>query len=786
MRALDRKLYRDLLGMKGQALAIAMVVAGGVATYILSASTLDSLRRTQARFYAEYRFADAFAQLRRAPESVRERVEAIPGVLLVQSRVTGPATLEMETYRDPVSALIVSIPDGSQPRLNRLHVTSGRLPEARRESEAVVGSAFAEAHGIGPGATLQATIYGRRREITIVGVAVSPEFVFQLQPGAIVPEFKSYGIFWMNRSALEAAFDMDGAFNDLALALERGARADDVVMRLDPILAPYGGLGAHGREDQLSHRYLSEEFRQLETMATMFPVIFLGVAAFLLNVVLTRLMTMQRGQIAILKAFGYTNGPLVAHYLKLTAAIVLVGVAIGIAGGTWMGSAMSRLYMSFYRFPYLDFAVRPAVAATGALVSLAAAMLGTLHAVIKAASEPPAVAMQPAPPGRYRVSLLERLGGRRLSQPARMILRNIERRPLKSALSVLGVAMSVGILVLGGFWSDAVDYMVFAQFRQAQRDDLTVTFIEPVSKRALYSLVSMPGVHYAEPFRSVPARLRFGHRSYRTAVQGLEPEGRLRRLLDADLNRVALPPEGVVITDYLASMLAIAPGDMLTVETLEGAREVRQTPVAGLVSEFVGVSAYMDREALNRLMREGDAISGAYLSADPAALDRVFSELERMPAVAGTSVRSRMLESFYETMAEQMLTFAFFNTVLAATIAIGVVYNTARIALSERSRELASLRVLGYTRGEVAFILLGEVAVLILAAIPVGIWIGYALALLMAASIETDLFRIPLVLTSRTYGFAALVVLLAAAASGLLVRRRLNRLDMVEALKTRE
>ncbi len=786
MRALDRKLYRDLLGMKGQALAIAMVVAGGVATYILSASTLDSLRRTQARFYAEYRFADAFAQLRRAPESVRERVEAIPGVLLVQSRVTGPATLEMETYRDPVSALIVSIPDGSQPRLNRLHVTSGRLPEARRESEAVVGSAFAEAHGIGPGATLQATIYGRRREITIVGVAVSPEFVFQLQPGAIVPEFKSYGIFWMNRSALEAAFDMDGAFNDLALALERGARADDVVMRLDPILAPYGGLGAHGREDQLSHRYLSEEFRQLETMATMFPVIFLGVAAFLLNVVLTRLMTIERGQIAILKAFGYTNGPLVAHYLKLTAAIVLVGVAIGIAGGTWMGSAMSRLYMSFYRFPYLDFAVRPAVAATGALVSLAAAMLGTLHAVIKAASEPPAVAMQPAPPGRYRVSLLERLGGRRLSQPARMILRNIERRPLKSALSVLGVAMSVGILVLGGFWSDAVDYMVFAQFRQAQRDDLTVTFIEPVSKRALYSLVSLPGVHYAEPFRSVPARLRFGHRSYRTAVQGLDPGGRLRRLLDADLNRVALPPEGVVITDYLASMLAIAPGDMLTVETLEGAREVRQTPVAGLVSEFVGVSAYMDREALNRLMREGDAISGAYLSADPAALDRVFSELERMPAVAGTSVRSRMLESFYETMAEQMLTFAFFNTVLAATIAIGVVYNTARIALSERSRELASLRVLGYTRGEVAFILLGEVAVLILAAIPVGIWIGYALALLMAASIETDLFRIPLVLTSRTYGFAALVVLLAAAASGLVVRRKLNRLDMVEALKTRE
>lgn len=786
MRALDRKLFRDLLGMKGQALAISMVVAGGVATYVFSASTLDSLRRTQARFYAEYRFADVFAQMRRAPESVRERVEAIPGVHTVQTRVSGPATLEMEGYRDPVSALIVSIPDGRQPQLNRLHLLAGRLPEPYRENEALVSSAFAEAHGIGPGASLRATIYGRRQQIVIVGVAVSPEFVFQLQPGAIVPEFKSYGIFWMNRTALEAAFDMDGAFNDLALSLERGARVQDVVMRLDPILAPYGGRGAHGREDQNSHRYLSEEFRQLENMAFLFPVIFLGVAAFLLNVVLARLMAVERGQIAILKAFGYTNASLAAHYLKLTAAIVLAGAALGLAAGTWMGSGMSQVYMKYYRFPYLEFAVRPAVVLTGALVSLAAAMAGTLHSVIRAASEPPAVAMQPAPPGRYRVSLLERLGGRRLSQPTRMILRSIERRPIKSALSVLGVAMSAGILVLGGFFGDSVDYIVDAQFRQAQRDDLTVTFIEPVSGRALYSLVSLPGVRYAEPFRSVPARLRFEHRTYRTAVQGIEPDGRLRRLLDRELNRVTLPPEGVVITDYLASMLGIAPGDMLTVEILEGAREVRQTPVAGVVGEFVGVAAYMDRHALNRLMREGNAISGAYLAADGAALDRVFSELERMPVVAATAVRSRMLESFYETMAEQMLAFAFLNTLLAATIAVGVVYNTARIALSERSRELASLRVLGYTRGEVTFILLGEVAVLILGAIPLGLWIGRGLASGMAASLETDLFRIPLVITTQTYGFAALVVLLAAAGSALVVRRKLNQLDMVEALKTRE
>ncbi len=773
--------------MKGQSLAIAMVVAGGVATYILSASTLDSLKRTQAGFYSEYRFADAFATLKRAPETVRERIEEIPGVEFVQTRVAAPANLELEDYNEPISALILSIPDGRQPELNRLHLKSGRLPEAGREQQAVISEAFADAHGIEPGALLSAIINGRRRQFEISGIVLTPEFVYQLQPGSIIPDFKSYAILWMGRKPLQAAFGMEGAFNDLSLRLEKGAQLEDVVMRLDRVLAPYGGLGAYGRESQNSHRYLSEEFRSLAMMATMFPVIFLGVAAFLLNVVLTRLMATQRGQIAILKAFGYTNTAVVTHYLKLTVLIVLAGVAIGMAVGTWMGHSLSSLYMEYYRFLYLDYMLRPRVIVVAVLVSLAAAMIGTVHAVIRAALEPPAVAMQPAPPGRYRKSLIERVVvTRRLSQPSRMIVRNLERRPLKALLSVIGVALSYGILVLGGFWSDTVDYMVFAQFKQAQRDDMTVTFVEPVSERAVYSLANLPGVHSVEPFRAVPARLRFGHRSYRTGIQGLQPDGHLRRLLDQKLRQVEIPPDGVVLTDYLADILKIRQGEMLTIETLEGNRAVREVPVAGLVKEFVGVSAYMDREALNRMMREGDAISGAYLTADPLFSNRTYSELRRMPVVAGTTARRRMLESFYETMARQMLTFALFNTILAATIAVGVVYNTSRISLAERSRELASLRVLGYTRGEISFILLGELAIIILAAIPLGWWIGRELAAFMAASIQTDLFRMPLVVTVRTNAFASLVVLVSAVLSGLVVRRRLDRLNLVEVLKTRE
>jgi putative ABC transport system permease protein len=783
MRALDRKLLRDLWSLKGQALAIALVIGGGVATFIMSTSVLDSLRLTQAVFYRDYRFAGAWVALKRAPESVRAQVESIPGVHLVETRVVAGAHLEVSGFTDPVTAQILSLPA----RLNELYLKGGRLPDPARESEVLVGDAFATAHGFRPGDHLYAAINGKRRRLQIVGVALSPEHIYQLPPGAIIPDFRGYGVLWMNREPLAKAYDMEGAFNNLTLALSVGASLEDVIDRLDALLNRYGGQGAHGRKDQMSHRYLSEEFRQLEQMATMFPAIFLGVAAFLLNVVITRLVAAQREQAAILKAFGYTNAAIVVHYLKLVLMIVLSGVAMGVAAGMWLGRGMSAMYMEFYRFPFMLYHLRPQVALTAALVSAAAALLGAFHSVYRAARLPPAEAMQPAPPARYRPGLIERFrAARRLSQPTRMILRNLERRPVKALLSVLGIACACAILVVGMFFGDAVDHMIDIQFRLSQRDDITVTFVEPSSQKALYSLGSLPGVGLVEPYRTVPARLRYGHRTYRTGVRGVPPSAVLYRLLDQRLRPVELPPEGVVLTDHLAKILEIRPGDLLTVEVLEGARPVRQVPVAGLVREYIGVMAYMQLPALNRLLREGPAVSGAYLTTDPPLRQRIYAELKKMPRVAGAAVREKALQNFNQTMARQILIFAFFNTILAGTIACGVVYNSARIALSERNRELATLRVLGYTRGEISYILLGELSFLTLAALPVGCLLGRALGTVVLRNMQTDLFRIPLIIEPSTYSFAVTVVLVAAVLSGLLVRRRLNQLDLVAVLKTKE
>jgi putative ABC transport system permease protein len=705
----------------------------------------------------------------------------------VETRVVATATLDVAGFPEPVRGLLLSVPDTGAPSLNALHLRQGRGVVAGRDDEAVVSEVFALAHRLHPGDSIGAIINGKRKELRVVGIGLSPEHVYQVAPGSVFPDHKRYGVLWMGRKALAAAYGMEGAFNDLAATLSPGASPQDVIDRIDSLLSPYGGLGAYLRDDQVSHRYLTEEFRQLGTLASIFPVIFLGVAAFLLNVVVSRLVSLQRDQIGILKAFGYSNTDVGWHYVKLIVLIVIVGVAGGLAAGAWLGRGMTRMYTAFYSFPYLLYELRPAVAVSAGIVSVASAVLGAVQAVRKAALLPPAEAMRAEPPERFRVTLAERLGLRRiLSQPARMIARNLGRRPVKAALSILGIGFACAILMLGNVQEDAVGFMVDTQFRLSQREDLTVSFLEPASGRALSELRSLPGIRHGEPFRSVSARIRHGHRSWRIPVQGFPREGNLHRVLDTRLRPLRMPAEGVVLTDYLADLLGVRPGDKVTVEVLEGSRPVRDVPVAGLVGEYFGVNAYMELDALNRLLGEGNAISGAFLSADREDRGKVYDALREMPRVAGTVVREDAIRSFYETMGGTLLLFTFVITLLASSIAFGVVYNSARIALSERSRELASLRVLGFTRGEISYILLGELGVLTAAGIPVGFLIAQGLAAYIAGQMKSDLFRVPMVMAASSYGFAAVVVIVSALLSGLLVRHRLDHLDLVAVLKTRE
>ncbi|MGB8701168.1 MAG: FtsX-like permease family protein, partial [Thermosynechococcaceae cyanobacterium] len=577
----------------------------------------------------------------------------------------------------------------------------------------LVSEAFAQANRLQLEDTLGAVINGRWQRLRIVGFALSPEYVYEIRGGDVFPDNQRFGVFWMGREALGNALNMDGAFNDVSLTLLPKTNPAEVIFRLDQLLKPYGGVGAIAREDQISHRFLSDEIVQLQGHAKIVPAIFLGIGAFLLHIVLTRLISTQRDQIAVLKAFGYSNWAIGRHFLKFVLAIVFLGAVIGTGFGLWLGNSLTQLYGRFYHFPILRYQVGAATILGAIAISLGAALLGAFGAVQRAVAMPPAEAMRPEPPAQFRRTLMERLGLQVFLSPVgRIILRNLERKPLQSIFSIIGIALAVALLVSGRYSQDVTQYLIDVQFNTIQRDDAMVTFIEPRPARTRYEVAQLPGVLYAEPFRSVAAQLRFGHRSHKVGILGLNPAGELRHLVDRQLQAVDLPLDGILLSTKLAEILNIQPEQTLTVDVLEGKRPLLKIPVAGLVDELVGLSAYMDIQALNRLMQEGETISGAFLAVDEMQLDPLYKQLKQTPAVASVALRKAAIAQFQKTIAESQGVVTSIQVIFACIIAFGVVYNSARISLSERSRELATLRIIGFSRPQIAMILLGEQAAL--------------------------------------------------------------------------
>ncbi|RPJ33356.1 MAG: FtsX-like permease family protein [Verrucomicrobiaceae bacterium] len=785
---LDRKLLRDLSRMKGQVVAVSVVMACGLAMMIMTRSLILTLESTRSAYYQQYAFADLFANLKRAPLSAADRLKTLPGVATVETRVVVDVTLDLPGLTEPAIGHIVSLPeDGGAAKLNRVFLRKGRFPRPDERREVVLGEAFAEANSLQPGDSLVAVINGRRETLRICGIGLSPEFVFEARAGETLPDHKRFSVMWMNYRALAVAYNMDGAFNDICIDLAPGASAEPVIEEIDRLLATYGAGGAFTRRDHPSAQRLDDELRVLRSLSVAYPLVFLSVAAFMVNAVLSRIVRLQREQIAQLKALGYSSSQVGVHYLKFVLVIGTLGTLIGGIGGSWLGTGLVDLYTQFFRFPSLRFTLDYSALGLALLVSLGASVLGVLTVVWQAVKLPPAEAMRPEPPADFKPSLFERIGLTNLFSPAfRMALRNIERRPWQATFTCCGLALATGLMVLPGAMSDSIDHLLTFQWNSAQRHDVAVFLTEPASGKGYHDLEHLPGVIRAEPVRSVPARLKFGHRQRKLSVTGIPKGADLNRLLDENERPILMPEEGLLMSEKLAEILGARIGDEVRVEVLDGRRATVDVPIRGLVTDFAGVAAYMDINALRRILKEGDTVNGAYLAVDHKHWDRFMREVKDTPRAAFVMVKRDQLAAFRETTGNSIGIIRKLYFALATIVAFGVVYNSARIALSERSRELATLRVVGFSVPEVRAVLVGELTVLVLLALPAGLLFGRSLALLIMTSFRTETVRLPILINHSTYAIAVVVVLTAAICSFALVSRMLAKLDLVGVLKARD
>lgn len=783
MRAIDRKLLRDLGRMRGQVITIALVLAAGVAATVTLTGTYRALGAARDDYYAAQDFPDLFVHVERAPDAVAARLATIPGVATVTPRLVEPLAAWMPGQARPATGTALSLPDDGA--LRGLVLRQGRGPDPTRADEVVVLDSFATAHHLAPDDRLEVVMAGRRHRLRVTGTVLSPEYVFPVAAGVVNPS--GVVVVWMPRPALAARTGADGGWNDATFTLVRGADQRAVIAAIDRTLAPWGGLGAYGRDQQLSHRFVSQELEQLEVLATRVPVVFLLVAAFLLNVVLGRLIQLQREQLAVLRALGYTKAAIARHVGAFAAVIVLGGGALGVAAGVALGRSMTQLYVRFFHFPALTFHLEPDLIGLALAVSAGATLAGALAAMRRVLRLVPAEAMRTPSPARYRKGVLGLSPVARLAGPlGRMIVRELERKPLAMALSVVGVGFALAIVIIGRFSRDSLDVLLDDVMARSMREDVAVVLAKPAPIGELGWFAHAPGVLAAEPAHAVPVRLT-GPRGYRDVViTGLRPGDHLRQVLDGRGARVPIPRDGLLVSEILARRLGLAVGDRVRLERRDGDHRQLVLAIAATVDDRLGMQAYLELDALAAALGEAPQLSEVLLTIDHRQRDRLMATLAEVPAVVQVIEVASFRDAFAAQSGDSMTFFTWLVVSLGVVIAVGVVYNNARVALSERARDLATLRVLGYHRREVAVVLLGQLAIQVAVAVPIGLWLGWALASALMSASDPEQYRFPVIISAQTYGFAALVIGGAALATAALVRRRLDRLDLNDALKARD
>ena len=790
MRALDVKLLRDLWRIRGQAISIAFVTAVGTAAFVTLLGTLYSLEETQAAYYERYRFAEIFCNVRRAPDVRAGDILQIPGVRKVTTRIIFNVVLDIAATKEPVNGLLVSAPAPGAEALNDVHIRRGRSVRPGSTDEVVMTETFAEQNKLDVGQSFYATIKGQRRKLIIVGIGLSPEYVFFGVPGAMVPDNRRFGVLWMDRDALTSAFDMRGAFNDVAISLTPFADEKEVINRLDRLLDSYGGIGAYARKDHVSHATLDGDINRLRTSIFIAAPAFLGVVAFLLHTLMMRHVETEREYIGVLKAFGYSDVSIAWHYMKLVMAIIGVGLVIGLLGGLRLGRFATELYAANYRFPVLYYALTPAVLLQATAVQLAAALFGGLSSCRKAVLLQPAVAMRAPPPPVYRRTFLEWMAvWLTPDQPTRMIMRHIARWPLRSGMTVLGIALATAVLLAPMAVLDSVKHMIDVHFFRAERQDLTVAFAQVRPERAaVFTMADKPGVLQIQPFRATMANVRFGRNQRRITVIGRHTVNELSRPLLTNSDPLEIPTDGIVVSRTMASWLGAGIGDYLDIQFLENRRPQIHVPIVGIAESHTGQSFFqlhMHLPRLNAIMGDSDVVTGVHLKVDPTKAHALYDEIKKIPSITGAVSHTTQLEAMRRMMA-QTTSVTILNIVFAGIIVFGIVYNNARISLAERSRELATMRMLGFTRLEVSYILAGELVLLTLAAMVIGCAIGYGLAWRLTEGASNVMFRLPLWVERDTFGYTLLTVMATVGLSSAVVIWRIFRFDLIAILKLRE
>lgn len=784
---LKRKLWRDIKANYGAYLACAGVLVIGLMLYVSLSVILENLIFSRDAYYQQYGFADGFARFSKGPATLTREIEDIKGVHRAVGRIVQEAFIYDPSGENTTSVRFVSFNDLNQP-VNRFRIEKGRTPVSGRK-EILVSPAFLKANEYRIGDYIPLIIKGREVKFKITGTAISPEYVYEIPGGhMLAPDPKAFGVAFVPYRTVAPLYNMDGQVNDIVFTLDGGTEFSNVKTTVEKTLGHYGMTGLVPRKDQLSNSMLAQEITGLKGSASTTPVIFLMVAAAILYIMLRRMIEQQRGQIGVLKAFGFSDREIITHYLSYSVLISGIGGFLGGLAGSGLSFSLAKLYQQYYNIPNLSGRFSPEYVAAATLLSVVFGVIAGYQGSKRVTKLSPAEAMRPSAPPMGKNTLVERLNffWKVLSTRARMAVRNVFRSRQRTVITILGVACAFSMMVAARGMFDSSFYLIDFQYDQVERYDLKVILRQYVDKvEGVSTAKHLDGIDKAEPLLEVPVTLTHRWLKKDTVITGLPKDVTLYRLLTSKGETVKPPRDGLVISAQLAKTLNLKPGDKVTVKPLVGDGEKVQVTVRKVIPQYVGVGSYMDLDSLSTLLKSSPVASSMLVKVAPEKLPLVRKQLQEGRNVLTIQDKTKIKAQFEQLMESNQASqyiLLFFSFVLG----FAIVYNVNLISLSERERELATLMVLGMTEREVGRILLAEQTMLGLAAMFLGVPLGYSMLYGIANASATELFSMPLIVLPESFLVAAAGTVIFILAAQWKVQGKVSNLSMLDVLKQQE
>jgi len=792
MAALHRKLGRDLRRSVGVLLTIVAIIAVGTGSFIGFGSAKRILTASQAAYYREYRFADFWVDVKKAPLSAIERIADLPGIAAIETRIAFDVIVDLPGVVEPLTGRLLSAPErGFERTINGICLIQGSGFSTDRNEEVILSEAFAQAHGLEPGDRIELILNRKRESFVIVGTAISPEYVYMVRgQGDFVPDPEHFGILYIKEDYARDVLDFQDACNQVVGRLVPGAEADVEVLlaRIDQMLDPYGVLSSTPRARQASHRFLSDEIEGLTITAAFMPAIFLLVAALVLNVLMSRLAERQRAIVGTLKALGYSDRAVLVHFLSFG---VVVGLAGGLAGdglGELTSKGLVEMYKSFFQFPRFVYRAYPDLLLIGMAISVCFAVAGTAKGAWSVLRLQPAEAMRQRPPERGGAIFLERftLLWRQFGFRTHIALRSLVRNRIRTASAIISSALSTAIILTSLCMWDSMKFLVAFQFDRVLHSDVDIGMRDEKSVAALFEGRDLPGVDYAEPALGLRCDLRHGRHARRLSITGFEPGHRLTTPVQSNLQPVEIPPDGLVMTNKLAEILGAKVGDRLSLTPVRGRRETVPVRLASTVDGFLGLECYADLRYLSRIVGEDQAVNSVQLAVNPVGRDDLFRSIKELPNAQGINVVENARKSIESTFVATMLAMIGMIVIFAGVIAFGSTLNNSLVEIGDRLRDVSTFRVLGYGPGQIAGIFFRQNLITFLLGLVLAFPIGYWMMVGLASAYDSELFRMPVIIHTGTVLWTAAIALGFVLIVQWFVYRRIKKLDWLEGIKVKE